>query len=93
MEPVEKTKEEIRKYRLAIVKQMLQLATAGFGLVAALAWNELIKAFIEDFVKPRVSVGSGLISLALYALIVTALAVFVTLQLSKLAEKMEEKKE
>jgi large-conductance mechanosensitive channel len=86
---VEKTREEIRKYRLAIVKQMLQLATAGFGLVAALAWNELIKAFIEDFIKPRVSVGSGIISLALYALIVTALAVFVTLQLSKLAEKME----
>jgi large-conductance mechanosensitive channel len=86
---VEKTREEIRKYRLAIVKQMLQLATAGFGLVAALAWNELIKAFIEDFIKPRVGVGSGIISLALYALIVTALAVFVTLQLSKLAEKME----
>lgn len=92
MKPVEKTKEEIRKYRLAIVKQMLQLATAGFGLVAALAWNELIKALIEDFIKPRVSVGSGIISLAIYALIVTALAVFVTLQLSKLAERLEERK-
>jgi Zn-dependent protease with chaperone function len=89
---VEKTKEEIRKYRLAIVKQMLQLATAGFGLVAALAWNELIKAFIEDFIKPRVSVGSGIASLAIYALIVTVLAVLVTLQLSRLAEKMEKEK-
>ncbi len=89
MKPVEKTKKEIRKYRLAIVKQMLQLATAGFGLVAALAWNELIQAFIEEYIKPRVGVGSGIISLALYALLVTALAVFVTLQLSKLAEKLE----
>ena len=93
MKPVEKTKKEIRKYRLAIVKQMLQLATAGFGLVAALAWNELIQAFIEEYIKPRVGVGSGIISLALYALLVTALAVFVTLQLSKLAEKSEEKQE
>jgi hypothetical protein len=88
---VEKTQEEIRKYRLAIVKQMLQLATAGFGLVAALAWNELIQAFIEEYIKPQVGVGSGIISLALYALIITTLAVFVTLQLSKLAEKMEKK--
>ena len=90
---VEKTKEEIRKYQLAIVKQMLQLATAGFGLVAALAWNQLIQAFIEEYIKPRVGVGSGIISLAIYALIITALAVLVTLQLSKFAEKLEEKKE
>ena len=93
MKPVEETKEEIRKYRLAIVKQMLQLATAGFGLVAALAWNELIKAFIEEYIKTRISVGSGIITLAIYAIIVTVLAVFITLQLSKLAEKLEEKKE
>jgi len=90
---IEKTKEEIRKYQLAIVKQMLQLATAGFGLVAALAWNQLIQAFIEEYIKPRVGVGSGIISLAIYALIITALAVLVTLQLSKFAEKLEEKKE
>lgn len=93
MKEVEKTREEIRKYQLAIVKQMLQLATAGFGLVAALAWNELIQAFIEEYIKPRVGVGSGIISLAIYAFIITALAVLVTLQLSKLAEKLEEKKE
>jgi len=93
MKSVQKTNEEIRKYRLAIVKQMLQLATAGFGLVAALAWNELIQTFIEEYVKPRVGTGSGIISLALYALIITVLAVFITLQLSKLVEKLEEKRE
>lgn len=93
MEPIKKTKEEIRKYQLAVVQQMLKLATSGFGLVAALAWNELIKAFINDYIKTKISVGSGLISLVVYALIVTVLAVFVTLQLSKLAERLEEKKE
>lgn len=93
MEPIKKTKEEIRKYQLAVVRQMLKLATSGFGLVAALAWNELIKTLINDYIKTKISVGSGLISLIIYALIVTVLAVFVTLQLSKLAERLEEKKE
>jgi hypothetical protein len=92
MEPIEKTQEEIRKYQLAVVKQMLQLATSGFGLVAALAWNELIKTFINDYIKTRISVDSGILSLIIYAVIVTLLAVTVTLQLSKLAEKMEKKK-
>ncbi len=93
MEPIKKPQEEIRKYQLAVVKQMLKLATSGFGLVAALAWNELIKTFINDYIKTRVSVGSGIISLVIYAVIVTVLAVTVTLQLSKLAEKLEKKKE
>jgi len=92
MEPI-KTKEEIRKYQLAVVKQMLQLATAGFGLVAALAWNELIRTFINDYIRTKISIGSGIISLAIYAIIVTVLAVFVTLQLSRLAEKLEKREE
>lgn len=83
--------EPVRKYRKAVVEQMLKLATSGFGLVAALAWNELIKTTINEYVKTRISVGSGIISLAIYALLVTILAVFVTLQLSKLAEKLKKK--
>jgi hypothetical protein len=90
--PIEKTKKEIKKYQLALIKQMLQLATSGFGLVAALAWNELIRTFINDYIKTKISVGSGLISLLIYALLVTALAVFITLQLSKLQEKIKGKK-
>jgi len=72
---------------------MLKLATSGFGLVAALAWNELIKTFIKEYVRARISVGSEIISLAIYAIIVTVLAVLVTLQLSKLADKLEKKKD
>lgn len=91
MQPIKKTREEVRKYQLAVVRQMLKLATSGFGLVAALAWNELIKTTINEYVKTKISVGSGIISLAIYAIIVTFLAVFVTLQLSQLAEKLEKK--
>lgn len=88
---MEEVTEKARKYQLAVVNQMLKLATSGFGLVAALAWNELIKTAINDYVRTRISVGSGIISLAIYAIIVTVLAVTVTLQLSKLAERLEEK--
>lgn len=93
MESAKKSKKEIRKYQLAVVKQMFKLVTSGFGLVAALAWNELIKTAINEYVKTKLSVGSGIISLAVYAIIVTFLAVLVTLQLSKLAEKLEKEKE
>lgn len=74
---------------LALVKQMLSLATSGFGLVAALAWNELVKETINTFIKPYLPEGSKVISLALYAIIVTALAVIITLQLTKLQQSLE----
>jgi len=93
MKTIKKTKKEIKKYQLAIIKQMLKLATAGFGLVAALAWNEFIRTFINDYLKTKLGLGSGLISLAIYAVIVTILAVFVTLQLSRIAERLSQEEE
>jgi hypothetical protein len=94
MKVIKKTRKEIKKYQLAIIKQMLKLATAGFGLVAALAWNEFIRTFINDYLKTKLGLGSGLVSLAIYAVIVTTLAVLVTLQLSRIAERLsQEEKE
>lgn len=71
-----------------LIKQMLTLATSGFGLVAALAWNSLIQEFVNTYVKKVLPNGSGLISLLIYALVVTLLAVAVTYQLSKLSERV-----
>lgn len=71
-----------------LIKQMLTLATSGFGLVAALAWNSLIQEFVNGYVKKFLPAGSGIWSLLIYALIVTVLAVTVTYQLSKLSEKV-----
>ena len=76
---------------LAIVKQMLSLATSGFGLVAALAWNELVKATIDSYIKPYLPEGSKILSNLLYALVVTSLAVLVTLQLTKLQSNLEKR--
>ena len=72
-----------------VIKQMLSLATSAFGLIAALAWNELIKNFIDTYLKPLVGSGSILISQLIYALLVTFLAVLITLQLSKLEQKLK----
>ncbi|PIR79893.1 MAG: hypothetical protein COU25_03120 [Candidatus Levybacteria bacterium CG10_big_fil_rev_8_21_14_0_10_35_13] len=82
----------IRKKRLhkELIKQMLTLATSGFGLVAALAWNSLIQEFVNSYVKKLLPDGSGIYSLLIYAVVVTVLAVIVTYQLSKLVEKLQE---
>lgn len=84
-------KKKKLKLQLAILKQMVTLATGGFGLVAALAWNSLIQELVNNYIKKYLDVGSGLISLLIYAVLVTALAVFVTVQLSTLIDKLEEK--
>lgn len=74
---------------LEVITQMLTLATSGFGLVAALAWNSVIQEFVTNYIKKWLPAGSGIISLLIYAIIVTVLAVVVTLQLSQIKEKLE----
>lgn len=85
-----KSKKATRKLHIAVVKQMLTLATSGFGLVAALAWNNVIQEFVEGYIKPYLSYGSGIVSLILYAIIVTILAVIVTVYLSKLLDRLKD---
>lgn len=77
------------KLTIAVLKQVLTLATSGFGLVAALAWNSAIQELVTTYIKPYVSQGSGLISLIIYALFITVIAVIVTVNLSKIIEKLE----
>ncbi len=84
-------KEEKAKLHLEVAKQMVTLSTAGFGLVAALAWNSLIQEVVNTYIRKWLPGNGKLISLGLYAIIVTVLAVFVTLQLSKLVKKLENK--
>ena len=73
---------------LAVLKQMLTLATSGFGLVAALAWNNAIQELVTSYIKPYIPAG-GLISLVIYAILVTVIAVLITLNLTKIIEKIE----
>lgn len=87
-----KLKKEIEKLPEEIIKQMLTLATSGFGLVAALAWNNVIQEFFKVYLQKWLPQGGGVLSLFLYAVIVTVIAVLVTYQLSKLLKTASTKK-
>jgi len=83
----EKVKKETSQFKRSFAKKSLTLVTSGFGLIAALAWNEVIKEIVKEYIKPLFGESSGLISLLIYAILITFLAVFITYNLSKIAEK------
>lgn len=79
-----------KRLTLEVITQMLTLATSGFGLVAALAWNSLIQELVNSYIKKWLpGGGSGILSLLIYAIIVTTLAVTVTMNLAKVKERLE----
>ena len=78
------TPQSLQDLPQAIIKNVIALSTSGFGVVVALAWNEAIKTSVQTYVAPYLGKNSGVISLFIYALVVTVLAVIVTMQLSRL---------
>lgn len=85
-------KHPVKQVSNTIVTQIISLITTSFGLVAALAWNEAIKEYVNEYIKPYFAKGSGVISLFIYAIIITIFSVLITIQLSKFLEKLEAKK-
>jgi hypothetical protein len=65
------------------------MLTNAFGLVAALAWNDVIRNGINKYI----SAGSGLMSEFIYALVVTVFLVFMTIQLGRFAALLKEREE
>ena len=65
------------------VATMIALASAAFGVVAALAWN----AFITELVKTYMPAQAGLVGLFVYAVAVTVLAVIVLMWPGRMAER------
>lgn len=78
-----------KKIHVAILTQMVSLATSGFGLVAALAWNNVIQELVNNHIKPYLPEGSSLLSLFLYAILITTLAVLVSYNLTRILSKLE----
>lgn len=67
-----------------IMETILGLITTAFAFVAGLAWNDAIQKLIEQFI----GTGDALPSLFTYAIIVTIVAVVVTVLLARVAGKM-----
>jgi len=82
-------KKQSKAMARAMLKQMIALSTAAFGLVAALAWNTVIQQTIDTYIKPFMPKGSVILSQLVYACVVTALALLVTYLLMKINEKLE----
>lgn len=73
------------------VVTMASLASAGFGVMAALAWNEAIKAAVQRMFPPNPSGANtvgAIVSLFVYAAVVSVFAVLVVNSLAKLAERL-----
>ena len=81
-----------RSFHRELIHQLITLSTSGFGLVAALAWNEAIQSFVKEYVQRFYPSQSGAISKFIYAIIITVFAVFITYQLSRLASRFGNKR-
>lgn len=83
------TPQRAAELPVAVIRNMVTLATSGFGVVVALAWNEVIKKTVEQYIDPYLGKGGGLISLLIYAVAMTLLAVIVTMQLVGAQRQLE----
>ncbi len=76
-----------RGIRERTTSELIKLMTASFGLVAALAWNQVAQEFVNSYVKPLFGQQSGLISLLIYAVSITIFVVTVTFFLGRFDRK------
>jgi hypothetical protein len=69
--------------KIQVMETIATLITTAFGLIAALAWNEAIKALIIQFL----GAGNGLTGLFIYAIIITIIAVIATVWIARIIAK------
>jgi formate/nitrite transporter FocA (FNT family) len=84
-QPLNKIKNGIEEVKREFKEKTVTLILGGFGLVAALAWNEAIKTLFETIFPKK----NELIGKFIYAIIVTIIVVIISLQLRKISEKRE----
>ena len=75
--------------QLDVIQKLSALLTAAFGLVAALAWNGAIQAIFKKYFGEA----SDILAMLIYAIVVTVIAVFVTIRIGKTEAKIREQHE
>jgi sorbitol-specific phosphotransferase system component IIBC len=73
------------RFSKEVLATMISLASAAFGVVAALAWNSAIQAVLQHLIKAdntRISV------LFIYAFVITLIGVVVIVTLGRLAARL-----
>jgi multisubunit Na+/H+ antiporter MnhG subunit len=71
-----------------VIEKIAGLITAAFGLIAALAWNTAIQEIFRLIFGDQ----SGVWAMIFYAVVVTIIAVVVTIMIGRAAEKAGVKK-
>nr|WP_319372939.1 DUF5654 family protein [uncultured Methanobacterium sp.] len=79
-------KKQTNEVKGQVLQTIATLITTAFGLIAALAWNEAIKAIILQFL-PK---GSDLWGLLIYAVVITIIAVVATIIIGRAIAQPEE---
>ncbi|EKQ50618.1 MAG: hypothetical protein B655_2353 [Methanobacterium sp. Maddingley MBC34] len=79
-------KKQANEVKGQVLQTIATLITTAFGLIAALAWNEAIKAIILQFL-PK---GSDLWGLLIYAVVITIIAVVATIIIGRAISQPEE---
>jgi len=80
--------EKEEPMKVIVLDKIAALVTAAFGLVAALAWNEAIKAIFKEIFGEAESIGPLLI----YAIVVTIAAVILTIIVARSVANAKKKK-
>ena len=82
----QETKQEKKNIKLEILEKMATLVTAGFALVAALAWNDAIKKLFEMIFGKQ----SNVFAMFGYAILITVIVVFATIKLGRATRKAKD---
>tara|TARA_Y100000310_G_scaffold345267_1_gene463234 strand:+ start:218 stop:439 length:222 start_codon:yes stop_codon:yes gene_type:complete len=69
--------------RRLVIDKLVVLITAAFGLVAALAWNDTIKAIFATVFGEQ----TNITAMVTYSVLVTIIAVIVTVYIAKIEDK------
>lgn len=69
--------------RTQVIGQIAILMTGAFGFIAALAWNNAITTLVNEYIEA----GKATLPLFVYAIIVTILAVVMTLIIARASAK------
>lgn len=75
--------KQVEEVKGQVLETIATLMTTAFGLIAALAWNEAIKAIILLYI-PK---GDGVTGLLVYAIIITIIAVIATIIIARAIAK------
>lgn len=84
-DPIDELKNEGERITSEVRERSMTYIAGGLGIVVGLAWNEAIKALI-DYFYPLTS-ANGIFAKFLYAVILTAIVVVVTMYVVRPPEK------